>query len=145
MSYFADAEDLYGTLGQLITDALDDELLGPLFARANTITRFAFLDPKAMITMRLADGEPSVVEFGMGTLEPDVTLTMEADDAHRFWLGELNLGVALARGQIVAEGPVDKLLRLMPLAARVFPRYRRLLAVRGRPEEGTSALDATAV
>ena len=29
---------------------------------------------------------------------------MEADTAHRFWLGKVNVTVALARGQIKAEG-----------------------------------------
>ena len=33
---------------------------------------------------------------------------MEADTAHRFWLGQVNVTVALARGQIKAKGPVRR-------------------------------------
>ena len=145
MSYFADADDLYATLGRLITDALDDEMLGPLFARANTITRWSYSEPEATITMRLADGEPARVDFGASDLEPEVTLTMDADVAHQFWVGDLNVGIALARGQIVATGPVEKILRLVPLATRVVPRYRRLLATQGRLESDALAADAAAV
>ena len=39
---------------------------------------------------------------------------MEADTAHRFWLGRVNVTVALARGQIKAKGPVAKILKLVP-------------------------------
>jgi hypothetical protein len=145
MSYFADANDLYGTLGKLITDALDDEMLGPLFARANTTTQWLYTSPEAAITMRLADGEPARVDFGPSDLVPEVTLAMDADVAHEFWTGELNVGVALARGQIVATGPVEKILRLVPLATRVIPRYRRLLASQGRLEGDALPVDATAV
>ena len=145
MSYFADSEDLYGTLGTLITDALDDEMLGPQFARANTTTRWSYSDPEATITMRLADGEPALVEFGASDLVPEVTLAMDADVAHQFWTGELNVGVALARGQIVATGPVEKILRLVPLATRVIPRYRRLLTTQGKLESDALPVDVTAV
>ncbi len=145
MSHFADSDDLYATLGTLITDALDDEMLGPLFARANTTTQWVYSDPGAIITMRLADGEPARVDFGASDLIPEVTLTMDADVAHQFWVGELNVGVALARGQIVATGPVEKILRLVPLATRVMPRYRRLLATQGRLESDALPADVTAV
>jgi len=145
VSYFADADDLYGTLGRLITDALEDEMLGPLFARANTTTQWLYTTPEATITMRLADGEPAQVAFGPTDLVPEVTLAMDADVAHQFWIGELNVGVALARGQIVATGPVEKILRLVPLATRVIPRYRRLLVAQGRLEGDALPVDATAV
>src|SRR5690349_10584142 len=85
LSYFASSDDLYGTLGKLITDALDDEMLGPLFARANTTTQWLYTGPEATITMRLADGEPARVDFGPSDLVPEVTLAMDADVAHEFW------------------------------------------------------------
>ena len=38
-------------------------------------------------------------------MEPEVTMSMAADTAHRFWLGQVNITVAIARGQIKAKGP----------------------------------------
>jgi hypothetical protein len=59
-------------------------------------------------------------------------MSMEADTAHRFWLGKVNVTVALARGQMKAKGPVAKILKLVPLVKPVFPRYRAQLEAAGR-------------
>jgi hypothetical protein len=134
LSYFADADDVYATLGKMLEQAVADEELGPMFCRADTVISWLYSDPDAQITVELREGVPAHVEYGPSSLEPEVTMTMAADVAHRFWLGDLNVAVALTRGQIKASGPVDKILRLVPIAARSFPRYRRLLAEQGRSE-----------
>jgi hypothetical protein len=59
---------------------------------------------------------------------------MEADTAHRFWLGKINITVALARGQIKAKGPVAKILKLVPLVKPVFPRYKAMLESANRDD-----------
>ena len=61
-------------------------------------------------------------------------MTMDADTAHRFWLGKVNVTVALARGQIKAKGPVAKILRLVPLTKPVFPRYKAQLQAADRSD-----------
>ena len=67
-------------------------------------------------------------------MEPEVTMTMAADTAHEFWLGQVNVTVALARGQIKAKGPVAKILKLVPLAKPAFPRYKAQLEEQGRAD-----------
>jgi putative sterol carrier protein len=74
------------------------------------------------------------VDFGESGMEPDVTMSMAADTAHRFWLGQVNVTVALARGQIKAKGPVAKILKLVPLTKPVFPRYKAQLEAQGRDD-----------
>ena len=64
-------------------------------------------------------------------MEPEVVMSMEADTAHRFWLGKVNVTVALARGQIKAKGPVAKILAL---TKPVFPRYKAQLEAQGRED-----------
>ena len=61
-------------------------------------------------------------------------MTMDADTAHRFWLGKVNVTMALARGQIKAKGPVAKILKLVPLVKPVFPRYKAQLEAAGRSD-----------
>jgi hypothetical protein len=56
------------------------------------------------------------------------------DTARRFWLGNGNATVALARGQMKAKGPVAKILKLVPLVRPVFPRYRAILEQAGRQD-----------
>ena len=45
------------------------------------------------------------MDLGETDLEPEVVMTMDADMAHLFWLGKVNVTVALARGQMKANGP----------------------------------------
>jgi hypothetical protein len=59
---------------------------------------------------------------------------MEADTAHRFWLGRVSVTLALARGQMKAQGPVAKILRLVPATDPIFPRYEAQLRAAGRED-----------
>ena len=43
---------------------------------------------------------------------------------------EYNLAVGLAKGQVKAKGPVNKILKLVPLTRPVFPMYREMVAER---------------
>ena len=134
MAYFKDAQEVYDVLGKLFQDLAVDEELAPKFREANTIVRYEYREPDSTITVRLQEGQPGDVDFGESDMEPEVTMSMEADTAHRFWLGEVNVTVALARGQIKATGPVAKILRLVPLTKPVFPRYRAQLEQQGRAD-----------
>jgi putative sterol carrier protein len=58
----------------------------------------------------------------------DVRLSMPADIAHKYWRGEYNLAVGLAKGQVKAKGPVNKILKLVPITKPLFPIYRELTA-----------------
>ena len=134
MAYFKDADEVYETLGKLFVDLMADEEMASKFRKANTIVRYQYSNPDSAITVRLQEDEPGDVEFGESAIEPEVTMTMEADTAHRFWLGEVNVTVALARGEIKANGPVAKILKLVPLAKPVFPRYKAQLEQQGRAD-----------
>ncbi len=134
MGYFADSQEVYDTLGKLFVEIANDDELAPKFRRANTIVRYQYSEPDSAITVRLQEGEPGDVDFGESEMEPEVTMTMSADTAHLFWLGQVNVTVALARGEIKAKGPVAKILKLVPLAKPVFPRYKAQLEEQGRED-----------
>jgi putative sterol carrier protein len=82
----------------------------------------------------MLEGEDPQVDLGPTDLTPEVTMSMDADTAHRFWLGKVNVTAALARGQMKAKGPVAKILKLVPLVKPVFPRYRAQLEAAGRSD-----------
>jgi putative sterol carrier protein len=134
VAYFKDAQELYDTIGKLFQDLAADEELAPKFRTANTIVQYQHRDPDSAITVRLKQDEPTDVEFGETEMEPEVVMSMEADTAHLFWLGRVNVTVALARGQIKASGPVAKILKLVPLIKPAFPRYKALLESQGRDD-----------
>jgi putative sterol carrier protein len=132
--YFKDAQEVYDTIGKLFADIADDDELAPKFRKANTIVQYDYSNPDSVITVRLQEGQPGDVDFGETQMEPEVTMSMEADTAHRFWLGKVNVTVALARGQIKARGPVAKILKLVPLTKPIFPRYKAQLEDQGRSD-----------
>ena len=134
MAYFKDADEVYRFIGKLFEDLGDDEELGPKLRKADTIVQYQYRNPESQITVKMLDGEKSQVDLGETEMEPEVVMTMEADTAHRFWLGKVNVTVALARGQIKAKGPVAKILKLVPLVKPVFPRYKQMLDDAGRTD-----------
>ena len=134
MGYFQNDREVYDTIGKLFEDLRDDPELFPKFQEADTIVRYEFSEPESQITVKMLDGEPGQVDFGPSEMEPEVTMNMAADTAHRFWLGKVNITVALARGQIKAQGPVAKVLKLVPLVEPVFPRYEAQLEEQGRTD-----------
>ena len=134
MAYFKGADEVYEFIGALFADLATDEDLGPKFRKANTIVQYRYSNPDSVITVKMIDGEDGQVDLGDTQLEPEVVMTMEADTAHKFWLGKVNVTVALARGQMKAKGPVAKILKLVPLVKPVFPRYRSMLEEMGRTD-----------
>jgi hypothetical protein len=134
LGYFQNDQEVYDTIGKLFEDLRDDAELFPKFQNADTIVRYEFREPDSRITVKMLAGEPGQVDFGPSEMEPEVTMSMEADTAHRFWLGKVNITVALARGQIKAQGPVAKILKLVPLVKPVFPRYEAQLEEQGRAD-----------
>jgi len=132
--YFKDAQEVYDTIGKLFADLAEDPELSPKFRKANTILQYAYSDPESVITLLLKEDEDSQVDFGETDLVPEVVMSMDADTAHRFWLGQVNVTVALARGQIKAKGPVAKILKLVPLTKPVYPIYKAQLEAQGRED-----------
>jgi putative sterol carrier protein len=134
LGYFKDAQEVYDTIGKLFADVAADDELAAEFRQANTIVQYQHHNPDSTITVRLREDEPADVDLGETEMEPEVVMSMEADTAHRFWLGQVNVTVALARGQIKASGPVAKILKLVPLTKPIFPRYKALLEAQGRDD-----------
>jgi putative sterol carrier protein len=134
MAYFKDEQEVYDHIGKLFLDLMQDSELEPKFKKANTIVQYAFREPQSTITVRMLEGQDSQVDLGATDMEPEVVMSMDADTAHRFWLGKVNVTVALARGQMKAKGPVAKILKLVPLVKPVFPRYKAQLEAAGRED-----------
>ncbi|MGI8801352.1 MAG: hypothetical protein ACR2KV_04150 [Solirubrobacteraceae bacterium] len=123
---FADEDEVYRLFGRLWHDLVEDDARFAEVQRANTIVQFVLRRPQAAITLRLRSGEEGRVDLGPTELVPEVVMAMDADTAHRLWLGKhLDAPwVLLTRGQIKAKGPIGKILRVLPL---LFPAHRARL------------------
>ena len=134
MGHFNDEDEVYRFIGRLFQELAADPELGPRFQKANTTVQYQMTDPPSQITCKLRPDEEMQVDLGPSELEPEVIMIMAADTAHQFWLGQVNITVALARGEIEAKGPVAKILKLVPLVEPVFPRYEEMLREAGRAD-----------
>lgn len=133
MPAFANTAQLESVIGGLFRDLLADPDIRERFASAGVTVRFVMTDPAGVITVApeavTTGGTGS--EDGTGPPPPDVVMTMAADVAHAFWLGEVTLPRAMARGDITAEGPVAKILGLLPLLKPAFRLYPKLARQHG--------------
>lgn len=124
MGVFNDAAEVEQYLGGIFEEAVADEEVGATLAASGVVLRVAYSDPEAEITIDFPNRK---VFKGGSDLKPIVELFMAADLGNKFWLGNVNLPVAMAKGQVRAKGPVPKILKLVPATKALFPRYEQLL------------------
>ena len=128
MSAFHAAQDVYDRIGRVLQELAADPELAPAFHAADTCVRYELHDPESAITVGSRAGAPVRVDLGPSDQEPAVVISMDADTAHSYLLGEVDMTVALARGQITAEGPVTKILAVLPAFEPLLPRYRAIVS-----------------
>jgi putative sterol carrier protein len=128
MSFFADDTEAYTYLAGVFRQAAEHPEVGPALAGAGITLQLQYSDPDCQTTVRLHD--PIEVVEGPTDLQPDVTLMLSADDADKYWRGELNLAIALAKKRARSKGPVNKILKLVPLTKPMFPIYREMVATK---------------
>lgn len=130
LAYFADDQEVYKYLGGVFRAAGEDPEVGPKLKAAGITLQLHYTEPDAQLTVKF--DEPMEVVEGDTDEKPDVHLYMRSDDADKFWRGEYNLAVGLSKGDVRAKGPVNKILKLVPLAKPLFPMYRERTAEKDR-------------
>jgi hypothetical protein len=139
MSVFKDYDELYTCLGKLYDESKADARIAPKIRDSHLVIQFRYEEPHAIVTI-LAAAPPTQpgayfdVLWGEISAKPDIEMSMKADVAHQFWHGKVNLMAALARRQIIAKGPIPKILKLLPAVEPMYEMYPRLLHELGRDD-----------
>ncbi len=136
MGVFRDPNHFYECVGELMNRAKSDPQVGPKIAKSGIIIQFCYTDPDAVTTVNARDKPTQPGAFvdiiqGPTTLKPDVVMSMKADVAHAFWHGKVNLLTALAKKDIVAQGPIPKIIKLLPAVEPLYKAYPALLREKG--------------
>jgi len=136
MGVFQDSNQLYACVGELMDRAKKDARVGPKIAKSGMIIQFRYTQPDGITTVNAKDRPTQAGSFvdvihGPTTLTPDVVMSMKADIAHAFWHGKVNLISALARKEIIAQGPIPKILKLLPAVEPLYEQYPALLKEKG--------------
>lgn len=126
MPFFSDKEEVYKYLGGVFEKAKATES-GPNMAKADLDLQVYYSEPESKLLVNMR-GDNIEVHTDTEDANADVKLFMPADIGDRFWRGEYNLAVGLARGQVKAKGPINKILKLVPLTKPLFPIYREMIA-----------------
>jgi hypothetical protein len=120
----------------VFTKEVATELFGELWMRMIKETEFGpnlieskmsilFVVDVPDITMFVDENGP-VFDDEAKTRVPTVTMKMDGDTVHKFWLKQIFIPKALAMRQIKAKGPVGKVLQLLPLlkpGQAMYPEY----------------------
>ncbi|CAM3381501.1 SCP2 sterol-binding domain-containing protein [Nocardioides dubius] len=127
MAYFHDAAEVDQYIGGVFRAAAAHDEIGPKFKATDMVLRVYYSDPDVVMNVVMKEPEMTVT-VGDESEPATVTLLMKSDTGDKFWRGEYNLAVGLAKGEVKAKGPVNKILKLVPLAKSLFPIYRALVA-----------------
>ena len=119
MAIFANTEKMYEVLGTLFNTLLNHPSVGPKFVESNIIIKFTINDPSGFIWLTPDKG----VICGDADCKPTIEMTLSGDTCHKFWLQEVSMPVALAKGLIKAKGPLPKVLKLLPLLKPAYEAY----------------------
>jgi hypothetical protein len=134
MGVFKDADQVYDLLGGLFDELTRNPEIAEKFAASGLVIRFSYTDPDSEIWLDASKEDPENLRVICGPAEgltAEVDMSMAADVAHEFWLGNINLMVALTRKQIVAKGSIPKTMKLLPVIKPAYEVYRNMLTERG--------------
>ncbi len=127
---FKDSDMLYRVFMAFYEQLKNNPEIGPALKKTNLCIQFVYQNPAAVITIDAAK-EDLLIHKGDFKGTPEVTMTMNADFAHKFWHGKANLVAALTRRQVVAKGNVPKTIKLLPILKPAYSLYPRFLREMG--------------
>ena len=128
---FADSREFREVIDRTFSMMSDDPQMGPALQEADVPQRFEFTDLDLVVNIRPGRGDE------LGCLhwewsdevdwEPRVRMTMSSAIANRYFQGEENVAMAIARRRIATGGDVRAALSVMPIIKPIFERYRAMV------------------
>ncbi len=133
MAVFESSEKLVEVLGGFFDLFADTPAVAGKLLASKITVRFTYSEPDAVILIDCT-GDRVDVRPGDTETKAMIEMSMKADVAHKFWFGKVNLTRALTRRQIIAKGPIPKVLRLLPAIRPGYAMYPKYLDDNGYGE-----------
>jgi hypothetical protein len=132
---FRSASEFREVMDQVFEMMSTDVYMGPRLREAEVPQRFEFPDVDLVVNIahapQVRDGHHLRWQWSDDVdWDAEVEMRMDSDVANRFFQGEENVALALARRRIGASGNVKRALAMAPVTKRLVPRYRELLEKR---------------
>ena len=131
MPTFESSDELYKVLGGFLAELVENPDLRPKLKSANIALLVTYTEPEAQMLLDTRCDPPAVTMNVPADAAYDVGLLMSADDGHWFWLGSLNMPLALAKRQLRMSGSMGVVMKLLPSMQPAFKLYKEYLAENG--------------
>jgi hypothetical protein len=108
-----------------------DPDMGPKLRDADVPQRFEFEDVDLVVNIRAArpgeDGNLVWTWTDDVDWEPKVRMTMSSETANKYFQGQENVAIAIARRRIKTAGDAKAALSLIPVTKPVYAQYREIV------------------
>ena len=130
MGLFESSEKFEEVLGGFFRLVKTTPNIAEKLLASNLVIRFNYTDPDVVLVVDCS-GDEIDIRPGDTDSKAEVEMSMSSDIAHKFWFGKVNLMAALTRRQMVAKGPVPKILKLLPAIKPSYAMYPQYLEENG--------------
>jgi hypothetical protein len=130
MAVFATQEQAEKVFEHLFSILAGEESFTGKLKASNITIRMVHKQPEVELYI-CADGV--VVGPPPAGVKPSITISFSCDTAHRMWLGQLLVPVAMATGKMRIRGGVAKVLEIVPLLQPAFDQYPAIAKEAGLP------------
>lgn len=134
MPPFRSQEELEDIFSELWRRVLQDNDIVQTVADLPLVAKFRYTDFPTALFIDTASQPPAFYWNPDAEPKPDVEMILSSETAHRFWLEDLNVPLAIARRKIIPKGSVQKALKLIPALKPAFALYPKVLADSGRTD-----------
>lgn len=132
MAVFSSSDELMTILTKLWDRIKAHPDMSHKITETKLIVQFKYRDPDGLLTIDCSDGKDLKVMTGPTNLKPIIEMSMKADVAHEFWMGRVNVPVAVMTGKIASKGPTPKALALLPAIKPAYEMYPEVLKEEGK-------------
>ena len=128
--YWKSADEVYEAVTGMLGKAAEDPVIVKKTEGLKYMVLYEYTDPDLRIWI---DSRGEETTFGRGDPpeEPNIVMSLSADDAHKAWSNKLNVMVAIARRKLRIRGEATKLLKMTPLLKRWAVCYNNQLREMG--------------
>lgn len=132
MAVFSSTQELQDLMQSLWDSIAQTPEIADKLTESRLIVQFRYREPEGLVTIDCSDGQSLKIHVGPTDLKPIIEMSMKADVAHEFWMGKVNVAMALMMGKIVSKGPTPRALALLPAIKPAYEIYPKVLEIKGK-------------
>jgi putative sterol carrier protein len=130
MALTRNTEVIQNVFKAFFEDVFTNERLKSGFENLNRIIEIVYNKPEMSFIIDCRKENVKFIPNTDGALKPDISIIMDWEIAHKFWMGNLDAVTALFTQQIRIKGDAAALLDLKPLFRETSEIYRKVVSER---------------